>query len=243
MHNLLPFNRPKDEDDKKSSIFKDIIVPLGSVLIPVVALITNNTLAWWGSLAIAIYIVIVAIVLVGPAIIRILKKRSATSRYARLEKVFFPKTIEAFGRFKPMVDSGRNDTLWGVWQNAGRTVETQQHIRPGYSHFQAVAAWQNHISKAIEVANPTDIESMAAEIASWVQQFVFLGRDAYAQFESLLRDKQIDESRIRQIKQDWNHMRDEHNDAVSNWLSLCEEINRDFGRNICLPIARSNPGT
>lgn len=49
----------------------------------------------------------------------------------------------------------------------------------------------------------------------------------------LIRSGQFNESQSREAKQNWNHARDEHNQAVSNWKALCSEINSAFDQNIC----------
>lgn len=227
------FGKPKDVEVKKPPIFKEYIVPLGTLLLAILSLFAQNILPWWGSLAIVVYIAIVAIFLVVPVINRSLKNWKERTIQARLEKRFLPGTVEALLRFKPMVDSRRADTIWGVWQDSGRTVETQKHIRPSYSHFQTISAWHGHLSRTADSAKSTDFKFIAQETASWVQQYVSFCREAYSQFENLLRDKQQDETMLRQVKQSWNHVRDEHNRAISNWLSLSEKINTSIGEDVC----------
>lgn len=227
------FGKSKDIEIKKPPIFKEYIVPLGTLLLAILSLFAQNVLPWWGSLAIVVYVAIVAVFLVAPVANRSLKNLKARTTHAQLEKRFLPETVEALRRFKPMMDSRRADTLWGAWQDSGRTVETQKHIRPSHSHFQTISAWHDHLSRAADSAKSTDFKFIAKEVASWVQQYVSFCREAYSQFENLLRDKQQDESMLRQAKQSWNHVRDEHNKAISSWLSLSEKINASFGEDVC----------
>ncbi len=227
------FAKPKVEESNRPSIFKEYIVPLGTLLIAILPLFAQSALPWWESLAIVVYIAIVAVFLVAPVANRSLNSWKAKATQARLEKRFFPEVVEALRGFKSMMDTRRGDTLWGVWQDSGRTTETQKHIRPNHSHFQAISTWHDYLSRTVESAKPKDFQLVVAETASWIQQYVSFCRDAYSQFESLLRDKQLDESLLRQTKQNWNHVRDEHNKAISNWFSLCEKINESFSQNIC----------
>jgi Ca2+/Na+ antiporter len=74
MKNWMMLGKPQEVEDKKTSIFKDYIFPLGALLIPALAFLAQNTSPWWGSLAIAAYVVIVVVFLVVPAIIRGVKK-------------------------------------------------------------------------------------------------------------------------------------------------------------------------
>jgi len=198
-----------------------------------VTYLSQNTLHWWANLAIAIYVLMVAIFLVGPIIWRGLKYWKVTRGRARLERTFLPKLLEVVNQFRPVIESGRGDTLWGVWQNAGATAEMQKHVRPAHSHFGVIRNWYDHLCHTIQLASPEDFRRIATEAASWVQQYSSLGRDAYPQFENLLRDEKIDAWRVREIKQNWNHIRDEHNRLISNWLDLCEQVNTSFGENIC----------
>lgn len=227
------FGKTKDVEIKKSPIFKEYIVPLGTLLLAILSLFAQNVLPWWGSLAIVVYIAIVAVFLVVPVVNRSLKNWKARTTHARLEKKYYPEVIEALRRFKPLVSTERSDTIWGVWKDSGRTVETQKHIRPNHSHFQTISTWYDYLSRTAASSKPSDFNLIAVEAASWVQQYIAFCRDAYPQFESLLRDKQLDESMLRQTKQSWNHVRDEHNKAVSNWQFLCEAINASFGEKVC----------
>lgn len=235
MENWSMFGKPKEVEGKKSSVFKDDIVPLGSLFLAILSLFSQNTPPWWVSLAIVIFVAIVFLFLVVPAVVRNWRKWQSWLMRNRLGKTYLPDLCGALRRFKHMVDSRRADTLWEVWQSAARTTDTQKYIRPNYSHFQTISTWHDHLSKSVDSAKPADFKSIATEAASWVQQYVSFCRDAYSQFESLLRDNQLDDSKLREIKQSWNHVRDEHNQAVSNWLSLCEKINESFGQVICSP--------
>lgn len=227
------FGKPKVVEDKKPSIFKEYIVPLGALLISAITYLAQNTSPWWGSLAIAAYVVIVIIFLVVPAINHGIKKWKAYSTRIRLEGSDLPKITAALRRFKPMMESNRSDTIWGVWDNAARTSEMQKFIRPNHSHFYTLATWLEHLSKTVDSAKSSNFKFIASESSAWVQQYVSFCRDAYSQFEELLRSNQFDESKVREVKQNWNHARDEHNQAISNWKALCSEINSSFGQGIC----------
>lgn len=233
MENWPMFGKPTEEEEKKSFIFKDYILPLGSLLIPSVAFLAQNNSPWWGSLAIAAYVFIVLIFLVVPAIIRVGKKWNAYSRQVRLERNYFPKISASLRRFKPLLESNRSDNIWGVWSNASRTAEMQKVIRPNHSHYYTLSAWLDHLQPTIGSDKSTNFKLIAAETSSWVQQYASFCRDAYSQFEELLRSGQFNDSQVREAKQSWNHARDEHNQAVSNWKALCSEINSSFDQNIC----------
>jgi hypothetical protein len=155
MENLMMFGKPKEVEEKKSSIFKEYVLPIGALVIPTISFLAQNNSPWWGSLAIAVYVVIVLIFLVVPAIKHALKNLAADSK------------------------------------------------------------------------------RMRSESADWVQQYVTFCREAYQQFEDLLRNGQLDDTNIREVKKAWNHARDEYNQTVTNWKNLCLEINSSFGQNIC----------
>ncbi len=233
MENWSMFGKPKEVEDKKSSVFKEYIVPLGSLLIPVITFLAQNTSPWWGSLAIAAYVAIVIIFLVVPAIIRGVKKWTTYSTRMRLEESYLPKISASLCRFKPMMESNRSDTIWGVWDNASRASEMQKFIRPNHSHYYTLAKWLEHLHKTVGSGKSKNFKLIASEASDWVQQYASFCRDAYLQFEDLLRSNQSDEFKVREIKQSWNHARDEHNQAISNWKNLCSEINSSFNQDIC----------
>jgi len=233
MENWTTFGKPKEVDDKKSSVFKDYIVPLGSLLIPVITFLAQNSSPWWGSLAIAVYVVIVVIFLVVPAIVRGYKKWKKYRAQMRLEQSYLPKITASFYRFKPMMESNRTDTISGVWFDAAKTSEMQKLIRPNHSHFYTLSSWLEHLSQTVASAKLSNFKLIAAEISAWVQQYGTFCRDAYSQFDDLLRSNQLDDFKVREFKKSWNHARDEHNLAISNWKTLCSEINSSFDQSIC----------
>lgn len=233
MENWTMLVKPKEVEDKKSSIFKEYIVPFGALLIPALAFLAQNTSPWWGSLAIAAYVAVVLIFLVVPAIIRGGKKWNAYSSRVRLEKNYLPRISASLRRFNPLMESSRSDTIWDVWKNASMTSEMQKIIRPSHSHFYTLVNWFDHLGKAVDSTRPSEFKSIASEASAWVQQYVSFCREAYSQFEELLRSNQLDESKVREVKRSWNHARDEHNQAINNWKALCSEINSSFEQSIC----------
>lgn len=225
--------KPKEVEDEKSSIFKDYILPIGSLLIPTITFLAQNSSPWWGSLAIASYVVIVVVFLVVPAIIRGGKKWKSHSIQKRLEESFLPKISSSLRRFKPMMESNRTDNIWAVWSNASMTSEMQKIIHPNHSHFNTLATWLVHLSQNIDLASSSNFKFIMSEASAWVQQYASFCRDAYFQYENLLRSNQLDEVKVREVKQSWNHARDEHNQAINNWKALCSEINSSFDQRIC----------
>lgn len=217
----------------KTSVIKDYVVPLGSLFIPTIAFLTQNTSSWWGSLAIVAYMIIVVVFLVVPAIIRLVKKWKENSERVRLEKIYLPKIVSALRRFIPMMESNRTDTIWSIWDNASKTSEMQSVIRPNHTHAFTLAAWLNHLIKNIDSAKSSNFPLFASEVSAWVQQYAAFCRDAYMQFEELIRSNQLDESKIREVKQNWNHARDQHNQAINNWMALCSEIRLSFELREC----------
>lgn len=235
MEHWTMFGGAKKEDAIKSSVLKEYIVPMGSLFLAGLSLFSQNTPPLWVSVAIVVFVAIVFIFLVVPALMRNWAKVKSWIERKRYSSAYLPQVSVAFRSFKAMVDSRCSDTLWEVWNNAARTIETQKYIRPNHSFFYAMSAWHDHLGKSIDSAKPAEFQAIVAESASWVQQYISFCRDAYSQFESLLRDNNLDESNLREIKQSWNHVRDAHNQAVSRWKSLCEEINASFGQDVCSP--------
>ena len=132
MNNWSMLGTPKETVESKPEIFKDYVLPVGALLIPTVSFLAQNNSPWWGSLAIAIYVVIVLIFLVVPAIIRGIKKWKIHSAKKQSEVYYLPKVAVLLRRFKPMMESSRSDTVWGVWSNGSRTSEMQTYIRPNH---------------------------------------------------------------------------------------------------------------
>lgn len=227
------FGKSKVVETNKPSIVKEYVVPFGTLLLAILSLFAQNTPPFWVSLLIALYIVIISFVLVVPVIIGYWKKWKARSTHNQLKGNYLPQLTAALRKFKPMIDSRNSDNVWKVWQNAVR-INTQHIIRPDHSHFSTLSIWFDYLIKAVDSAKPSDIDAVAREASYWIQRYDSFSRDAYQQFETLLRDGQLNINEVRELKQSWNHIRDEHNQAITGWHSLCEEINASFDRDICL---------
>lgn len=232
MGNWMAFRNPEDVKEKKSSIFKDYVLPIGALLIPTISFLAQNNSSWWGSLAIAAYVVIVLIFLVVPAIIQGVKKWNAYLKRRQFESNYLPKIFASLRRFQPLMEPNHSDTVWGVWDSASRTSEMQKFIRPSHSHYYTLSAWLEHLLPTISTSTSKNFKLVTSETSAWVQQYVSFCRDGYYQFEFLLQSGQFDESKVREIKQSWNNARDEHNQAITNWKTLCLEVNTSFGENI-----------
>lgn len=233
MENWSIFGKTQEVENKKPSIFKDYIVPLGSVLIPIITYLTQSSLPWWGSLAIAVYVAIVIVFLVVPTVVSSWKRWRAYLGHKRLEKRYIPKIIDTIGKFRPMLDSHRTGSIWYVWDDASRTSEMQEFICPNRSCYCTLVSWLEHLRQSISSKRTSDFKLIASEASGWVQQYASLCREAFSQFESLIRSGQFDESKVRQVRQNWNHVRDEHNQAINSWKDLCSEINTSFGEKVC----------
>lgn len=233
MENFTMVGKSKEVEDKKTSIFKEYIVPIGSLLIPSIAFLAQNTSPWWGSFAIASYVAIVIIFLVVPAIIRGGKKWKTYLKRKQFEVSYLPKISASLRMFKPMMEANRSDTIWDVWNHASWASDTKKIIRPNRAHFDTLVTWLDHLNKTVDSTKSSNFKLIASETSAWVQQYVSFCRDAYSQFEELLRSNQLDESKVREVKQGWNHARDEHNQAISNWKTLCLEINLSFDQSVC----------
>lgn len=146
---------------------------------------------------------------------------------------FLPRISASLRRFKPMMESNRADTIWAVWSNASITADMQKFIRPNHSNFNTLATWLNYLNQYIDSAKSSNFKFISSEASAWVQQYASFCREAYSQHEDLLRSNQLDEIKIREVKQSWNHARDEHNQAINNWKALCSEINSSFEQKIC----------
>lgn len=235
MENWLTFGKPNKVEEKTSSIFKDFIVPIGSLLIPILTLFAQNNLPFWVSVAIVFFVIMVFLFLGVPAIIRGAKRWAAYSRRVKLEGEYLPKITASLSRFRPLIEPNYSENIWGVWSNASQTAEMQKYIRPNHSHYYTLSAWFNHLLPTINSVKQTNFKQIASEASSWVQQYASFSRDAYSQFEELVRRGQLNDSQVREAKKNWNHSRDEHNQAVSNWKTLCSEINASFDTKICIP--------
>lgn len=219
---------PQDDERKKSTagvVLKEYVIPVGALLLAIVPIFTQKNLPLWAWVTLVVFVLIVAAFLVFPILIRSISYSHKWLLQRRLERQYLPRVVSILKRVKPMLESHRGDTLWGVWENSARTIEMQKYIRPERSHFDALSTWHQNLCEIVEKTGPTKFELVTRFVGQWLQRYVSFGREAYTQFENLLRDDQIAEPKLREIKQDWNHARDDHNRLINDWKALCEEIN------------------
>lgn len=227
------FDKAREVVYKNPSIFKEYLVPVGSILIPAITLWSQSAPPLWVSLVIGVYFAIASIFVVLPSIVIVSKRFIIFLQRKRLEKIYLPKISASLCRFKSMMESNRSETVWYVWNRVPMTLEIRAFISPNQSNYHALVAWLNCLNQTVDSGKSLDFQLISSEISTWVQQYVCFCREAYMQFDNLLRSDDLEDLNAREIKKDWNHARDEHNQAIISWKTLCTEINSSFRHAIC----------
>lgn len=216
--------------EEKSSFLKNILIPIGSALAAALGLLAQNIPGWIAT-TIGIYLFALVLVIAIP----MLKKAGIWLRERRIisaaSKRYLPQIRDAMEGFKPQLEQSRTDTVFYVLNTAAAWDEARERVRPASSHLNTLSAWGFNLQGAVMKASK--LEVAAKEAADWVFQYARLGEDAYHQLAPLLSENKLDDRKARQLKQDWNHVRDTHNRKLEEWLTLCRRINSDLGRDLC----------
>jgi hypothetical protein len=222
----------KKTEEGKSSFLKNVLIPIGSALGAALGLLAQNIPAWIAA-AIGIYLVSLVLFITIPMLKRVgiwLLERRVMSVASRR---YIPQIKHTMEGFKPQLDQSRTDTVFYVLNTVASWNEARGWVKPATSHLDTLATWGAYLRGVVGKSRNTNLESAAKETSDWIFQYARLCEDAYHQLAPLLTENKLDDKKVRQLKQDWNHVRDAHNRKVEEWLSLCRQINSDLGRDLC----------
>jgi hypothetical protein len=100
-------------------------------------------------------------------------------------------------------------------------------------HLNALYYWLSSIADRLSNLNCNKTGKIAKEIGEFVNQYSRFCQEAHQQLDSLCVNGNLEPNKLRQIKQDWNHVRDKHNQTIKTWEDIAKNLNSAAGEQIC----------
>lgn len=219
-------------EPEKKSLLTTVLIPLGSVLVAGLGLLVQ-TVPWWVTAIIVFYIVVVALVGLIPASIWFYRKLRGMMVYRTVVRRYRPLVRRYVTTLMPNLEESRSDTVFNTWKSAVSLDQGPTHVRPDYSHLRTLQSWLASIDVRLISNNKRDFELLCDELAEVVLQYSRLCEQAHREIETLVITSKPEESRLRNLKQEWNNARDKHNQTVKAWEDLAKNINHDAGQRVC----------
>jgi len=240
------FNRSRDvfaeaepQQQPKESMIKTVVIPLGSLFVAALGLFGKD-MPVWAPWAIAVYIGIVivwlAVIPFGWFIYRWIRTfahdRSISNR-------FFPQFRNFVTVLLPHLEESRHGTVFSSWKSIGQSPEgrnfnSPQHvIYPEVDHLRTLRLWLNSIAGRLAIDNHARFREIANELGEFVSQYSRFCEEAHRQLDMLCVHGNLEATKLRGIKQEWNQVRDKHNLTIKTWEDAAKTLNAALGERIC----------
>lgn len=223
----------------KESLIKTVLIPLGSPFVAALGLFGKD-MPVWAPWAIAAYVGIVfvwlAVIPFGKFIYRWIRtfahERSISNR-------FLPKFREFIVVLQPNLEESRHGTVFSSWKSVGQSPEginfnSPQHvISPEVNHLVTLNLWLASIASRIANHDHTLFQEIAGELGNFISQYSRFCEEAHRQLDMLCVHGNLEANKLRQIKQEWNQVRDKHNLTIKTWEDTAKNLNAAIGERIC----------
>lgn len=191
---------------------------------------------WAIGAYVGIVIIWLAVIPFGRLIFRWIQKfshdRSISNR-------FFPQFRDFITVLRPNLDESRCGTIYSTWKSVGQSPEgmnfnSPQHvIFPEVNHLRTLNLWLRSIASRLAVYDRTQFQEIARELGDFVSQYSRFCEEAHRQLDMLCVHGNLEATKLRQIKQEWNQVRDKHNLTIKTWEDAAKNLNAAIGEGIC----------
>lgn len=218
---------------EKSRFLTTVLIPLGSVLLAGLSLLAKSV-PWWVTTIVVLYIAVITIALVIPAVIRIyglvnykITQRAIMRRYVPVIRQFLVTLL-------PSLEDSRSETISYVWRTASSLDNGRRIVQMNYLYRETLQNWFASIEERLNSVTKRNFELVSSELATAISHYNRFCELAHRELEALLAAENSDKAAVSRLKQEWNNARDKHNHILKSWEDIAKNINRDAGKNICV---------
>jgi hypothetical protein len=255
----LKLNHPfygnfKDQEENKKddphSFLTKIVIPLGSVLVAVTAVLTskNQQLPEWVFISFVIYLFIVAVytvLIIGPNLKKIVSnfmaKRKKKKAIVQYSKSYLPELIRQFNEFACFMED-RSENIFGLLQSMSSWSEMNSpeiKYKPFEfdqlnKHVGTLREWNQVVLYDLQNCGPEYLQFMAYSFSRLVAQYHYFCLDCQRRLERAVREGSIQGEHLRYLKQEWFTRRERLSKFIDQWKPFAENINNIFGNRVCI---------
>ncbi len=237
------FQHPLEQNASKSLLpdhfIKDILIPLGSLLIGAIPLLAVKEvpLPTWAIFIVISYLVIVTtIVSLNPLIklISFLREKADKRRFA---KTYYPRLQDCYRDFDRLIDDQKTDTIHYLLQEiiSGRRGAIRSEQFPyDLEHVATLRSWFSSVEEQVDTYKPKNFTYLASALSHLISQHHRYCLKALQLLESLIAQGTIAEQQLRLLKQDWNLRRETYMQFIRKWENLTKNINESMNERVCV---------
>ncbi len=238
---MASYTGHRDEDVKAdlypSHFLTKFLLPLGTVLVAAVTFLTlKGTLSdkWAIGLIIAYFVTIVLTVINKP-LIRVSKAYRDSVRRKKIAKHYYPWLMSTAKQFARLIDD-RSDNLLYYLQDLVRNNYTQIDME----HIATIQLWFHAVEARLNTHENIDFKFTASELSRVISQYHRFCINVQRQVEQIIiQGKITEEHALRNVKQEWNLRRENHNQFINDLKDLVNNINESVGEKICVEYYES----
>lgn len=226
-------HRQPSHDQPKESMFRTVWIPLGSLLVAALGLLARDAPPWITATIVG-YIVLVAVAVLIPFFRRIGQWLRQKTLGRSLAAKFYPQLGQTVTVLLPQLEESRVETICQVWWSISSWDEAKQIVRVDHAHLRTLQVWLDSIARRLETQSKAAFVELADELGDLILQYQWFCEEAYRQLDALASSGSLQPQKLRSLKQEWNQVRDKHNQTIKSWEDTAKNINAMAHERICL---------
>ncbi len=212
------------------------LLPLGSVLIAALALLTQNAqLPKWVIVVAVLYLGVVAgVSLYGPGV-SLVSFIQSKWRYQSLRRTYSPKLLECIRGLRQLLAQEHSSTVLHVLQEAAQRDELRSRsVLFDAEYIASLRAWLASIERRIKRYQRNDFSDLCREVGDLVFQYDRLCCQGQRVLQEAIAAGELPEQRLRSLKQRWNVQREGHATFIRTWTDFSKKVNDMAGGQLCI---------
>ena len=236
----VPFFRTEgrqgsSQDSPSKLLLRDILIPLGSILIAAISLLTVNfKLPAWAIIGVVSYLIVVIVALLFNPFHGLCSFLWKMKRERYLAKKFHSEVYDISREFNGLIED-RSDTISNLLKDINSWEELRgQLIQPDSEHISTIKSWHASIEKDLNLLGLRYFPSLVWDLGVVISQYNRFCIQMQKRLEEILRERELHEMHLRYLKHEWTLRRERHIRVISKWESLTKNINDKFRGRLCI---------
>lgn len=230
-----PDKNTSPEQPRLRSWLTGYLLPLGSVLIAALALLSQHAqLPRWAIMVAAGYLVVVAgVSLFRPAqcFLSFVRSRLRLRRLAKTHSPRLSENVKVLGQFLERGNS--NSLLYAIWEAAQWEELKGQSPIIDTEHVETFRTWFSSIRGHAKRCRADEFERLCGQVGLLIHEYNRFCCQRLRALQTQVAAGRLPEQRSRQLKQQWNSQRDGHTAFLREWASFAKRVNQAAGRQVC----------
>jgi len=223
------------QDSPSKLLLKDILIPIGSILIAAISFLTANfELPTWAIIGVIGYLVVVIMALLFNPFHGLCSSLWKMKRERYLTKKFHSEVYEISREFGGLIED-RSDTISNLLKEINSWEELRgQLTQPDSEHISTIKSWHASIEKHLNLLCLKYFPSLVWDLGVLISQYNRFCIQTQKRLEEILRERELHEMHLQYLKHEWTLRRERHVRVMSKWESLTKNINDKLRGRFCI---------